>query len=316
MPVRRGVLRGWRAWVTAPLAVGGTAVLVVAATAGATTAVNAVPAAAGALPAGIDPGTSANVTTVAAGTPGPVRVLLVGDSEASFLGFGLGPDSTAADVDYQGDGVFGCGLLTYTTRFHGTLVSGRVGQRGGHNLVPCAAQLARWQADVAAFHPDVVLLADGEYEVRDQRIGTTWVHIGSSRVDGPERTALTAATRVLGSTGATVVLLTAPFYRQQEQSDGQPWPEDDPARVDRYNALLRQVAAASGGRVVVADVKAKLDPGGRFTTTIDGKVVRFADGIHVTPVGAKLISPWLLSRAADLGTANRAAQGASTGTTG
>jgi len=110
--------------------------------------------------------------------------------------------------------------------------------------------------------------------------------------------------------------LTAPFYRQQEQSDGQPWPEDDPARVDRYNALLRQVAAASGGRVVVADVNAKLDPGGRFTTTIDGKVVRFADGIHVTPVGAKLISPWLLSRAADLGTANRAAQGASTGTTG
>ncbi len=92
-----------------------------------------------------------------------------------------------------------------------------------------------------------------------------------------------------------MVLLTAPYYRQQEQGDGQPWPEDDPARVDRYNALLRQVAAASGGRVVVADVNAKLDPDGRFTTTVDGQVVRFADGIHVTPAGAKLISPWLLT---------------------
>jgi peptidoglycan/LPS O-acetylase OafA/YrhL len=47
MPVRRGVLRGWKAWVTAPLAVGGTAVLVLAATAGATTPVNGVPAGGG-----------------------------------------------------------------------------------------------------------------------------------------------------------------------------------------------------------------------------------------------------------------------------
>ncbi|HEX7444458.1 MAG TPA: acyltransferase family protein, partial [Acidimicrobiales bacterium] len=319
MPVRRGVLRGWRAWVTAPLAVGGTAVLVVAATAGATTAVNAVPAAgampAGGPPAGSDPGTSANVATVAAGTGGPIRVLLVGDSEASFLGFGLGPDSASHNVNYQGDGVFGCGLLTYTTLFHGTYVSGNIGERGGHGLVPCATQLTRWRADVEAFHPDVVLVADGEYEVRDQRIANSWVHIGSSIVDRHEVSALTGATRVLGSTGATVMLLTAPYYRQQEQSDGQPWPEDAPARVNRYNALLRQVAGASGGRVVVADVNAKLDPDGRFTTTVDGQVVRFADGIHVTVAGAKLISPWLLTRAADLGTANRAAQGAPTGTT-
>ena len=47
-----------------------------------------------AVPAGADPGTSAAVAAVPAGTGGPIRVLLVGDSEASFLGFGLGPDST------------------------------------------------------------------------------------------------------------------------------------------------------------------------------------------------------------------------------
>jgi len=126
--------------------------------------------------------------------------------------------------------------------------------------------------------------------------------------------ALTAATRVLGSTGAKVMLLTAPYYRQQEQGNGLPWPEDDPARVDRYNSMLRKIAARSNGRVVVADVNARLDPQGHFTTTVDGQVVRFADGIHVTVAGAKLISPWLLSTAAGLGTANRAAgsSGAST----
>jgi lysophospholipase L1-like esterase len=264
-----------------------------------------VPAAA-VLPAGSDPGTSASVVTVAAGSGGPIRVLLVGDSEASFLGFGLGPDSAAANVDFQGDGVFGCGLLTSTTLFHGTLVNGNLGQRGGHTFVPCATQLARWQADVQSFHPDVVLLAEGEYEVRDQHIGATWVHIGTSDVDRRERTAINGATRVLGSQGATVVLLTAPYYKQQEQNGGQAWPEDARARVDRYNALLRQVTAASNGKVVVADVNARLDPHSQFTTTVDGQVVRFADGIHVTEAGAKLISPWLLTRAAELGAAARA----------
>ena len=176
----------------------GTAVLVVAATAGATTAVTAVPDAAGSPPVSVGTGRRATrgppavTTPVAAGTGGPIRVLLVGDSEASFLGFGLGPASTTHDVDYQGDGVFGCGLLTYTTSFHGTLVNGNVGQRGGHTLVPCDTQLVRWKADVEAFHPDVVLLADGEYEVRDQRIGTTWQHIGTAGrrhpgAPGPDR---------------------------------------------------------------------------------------------------------------------------------
>ena len=163
-------------------------------------------------PSGGDPGTSAAVAGAPAGTGGPVRVLLVGDSEASFLGFGLGPDATAAGVDYQGDGVFGCGLLTDNTLFHGTLVGGDGGERGGHTPVSCHTQLERWTADVQAFHPDVVLLADGEYEVRDQRIGGTWQHIGTPAVDVPERRALARATAVLGSSGATVVLLTAPYY--------------------------------------------------------------------------------------------------------
>jgi hypothetical protein len=102
-----------------------------------------------------------------------------------------------------------------------------------------------------------------------------------------------------------VVLLTAPYYHQLEQADGQGWPEDNPTRVNRYNSLLREVAARSHGRVVVADVNARLDPQGRFTTTVDGQVVRFSDGIHVTPAGAKLISPWLLDMSEQLGMANR-----------
>ena len=97
-----------------------------AATAGATTAVTAVPPGTGTL---VDPRDAARRRPRHLGhrDPGGGRhrrarsgCCWSGDSEASFLGFGLGPDSTAHGVYYQGDGVFGCGLSVDTTRFHGT----------------------------------------------------------------------------------------------------------------------------------------------------------------------------------------------------
>ncbi len=335
MPIRRGALGGWRGWAAAPLAVGSAAVLVVATTAAAVPALGAqapsgpppatsvpatsVPASsassaasspASSVPPTTDPttdqGTQAIVPVVPDGTGGPIRLLLVGDSEASFLGFGLGPDSAQYDVDYAGDGVFGCGLVQGETMFHGTLVSQATGERGGQVAVPCDTQLVRWQADLDAFHPDVVMLADGEYEVRNQLWDGTWTHLGDPAFDAMEQRAVQAAVDTLRSTGAVVILLTAPYYHQQEQLDGEPWPEDDPARVDTYNGILATVAAASGGGVVVADVNARLDPGGQYAQVVDGVDVRYADGIHVTPAGAKLVSPSLLAESERLGTANRA----------
>ena len=184
MPVRRGALRGWRAWVGTPLAVGATAALLVGATAGATTAVNAEPAAAGARRSGRAvrrrPGTAAVVASVPAGTAGPVRVLLVGDSEASFLGFGLGPERRPSAELRRGRGLR---LRPHDRRDAVPRSAGerQRRRRGGHLPVPCGTQLVRWKADVDAFHPDVVLLADGEYEVRDQRVGSLGAHRETGR---------------------------------------------------------------------------------------------------------------------------------------
>ncbi len=310
MPIRRHALRGWQGWVATPVAVGGTAVLVLAATAGAVPGLGtqSVSSTLSPPPAGRGPhsGETADVPVVTAGTGGPIRALLVGDSEASFLGFGLGPESAGFGVDYAGDGVFGCGLLHGDTLFHGTVVEGTEGQRGGHQGVSCLTQLARWRVDLAAFHPDVVLLSEGEYEVRDQRLGDTWTHIGEPAFDRAEVGALEGAVAALRSTGATVVLLTAVYYHQPEQPDGAPWPEDDPKRVDLFNAMLRRVAAGSGNKVVVEDLNAHLDPGGHYAQDLGGVNIRYADGIHVEAAGAKLAAPWLLTQVARLGAADRA----------
>jgi peptidoglycan/LPS O-acetylase OafA/YrhL len=317
MPVRRGALRGWRAWAVTPLAVGGTVALVVASTAGAVPSLGAADVSSALTPAIVahaaDPGTSPDTPTVAAGTGGPIRALLVGDSEAAFLGFGLGPDSGSYDIDYAGDGVLGCGLLQGKTTLHNTLDLGTVGTRAQIE-VPCDTQDTRWEADLHAFHPDVVLLAEGEYEVRNRWLDGRWTHIGEPAFDSAELSAMQHAVTVLRSTGATVVLLTAVYYHQPEQADGQPWPEDNPQRVDDFNAMLRKVAAADGPGVVVENLNAHLDPGGQYAQYLDGQDVRYADGIHVSAAGAKLVAPWLLGQVEALGKSARAVSPAAAST--
>jgi hypothetical protein len=219
-------------------------------------------------------------------------------------------------VRYAGDGVFGCGLHSNSTSFHGTVVRGVMGYRGGHDPVRCDTQLTRWKADVETYHPDVVLVAEGEYEARDQYVVKGTTNLFSTTFAAEEHRALADAVAVLGSTGAPVILLTAPYYRQQEQVNGNPWPEDDPARVRRFNAILRDVAAASDGSAVVADLGARLDPGGPFSQRANGVVVRFADGIHVTQAGAEMIAPWLLTLAAGVGQDARIAREGAASTNG
>ena len=88
----------------------------------------------------------------------------------------------------------------------------------------------------------VAVLACG-WEVRDRLIDGHWSHIGEPDFDAAVRQSLEQAVQVAGSSGADVALLTAPCFDSGEQPSGLPWPEDDPARLARYNELVRQVAA-------------------------------------------------------------------------
>ena len=62
---------------------------------------------------------------------------------------------------------------------------------------------------------------------------------------------------------AKVALLTAPYYSSHETADGSRPSEDDPARVDRFNQLLRDAAARHPDTVtVVADYNPLENPAG------------------------------------------------------
>ncbi|HEV2370009.1 MAG TPA: acyltransferase family protein, partial [Acidimicrobiales bacterium] len=330
-PIRNGALARRRAWIGLPAAAGGLGAALVLTTAvpagaalGAPTAgslysplpntsveVGGRPSTPDPPPdsptggaANILPGTNSLLPAVPAGAGGPIRVLLVGDSSATAMALGFTPTQPYG-VDMQLDGAIGCGLMGSGLVTNRGVVSTEAAGVRGDGWVRCDTWPQRWTADVQTFHPDVAVLMDGAWEVRDRYVGERWVHIGQPGFDAQELTTLEHAVQVLGSTGAHVVLLTAPYDSQPEQADGTPEAADQPRRMDTYNALLRQAAAAFPGSASVLDFASWLQPGGRFALEIDGQQVRDSDGIHLTTAGARFVEPRLMAAWAAVGTAVR-----------
>ena len=83
---------------------------------------------------------------------------------------------------------------------------------------------------MAAYNPDVVVyLTRGE--TFDQAAEGRWQNLGQPAFDRYVESRYSQAAAVLGSKGASVVLMTTPYYDSGVAPAGGPWPEDDPARV-------------------------------------------------------------------------------------
>lgn len=219
----------------------------------------------------------------------PVRILLEGDSMAWSLALGIQDLAPRYGAVLYPEGVISCGLTTEgEVRDKGVAKSQAVGDAG----VPCAGWPDRWRQQVASYRPQVAALLVGPWEVRDHLIGGRWVHLGQPSFDDYERAQLQQAVDILSSQGAAVALLTSPYYSQGESLQGTPWPEDDPARVDRLNQVIREVAAANPGRATVIELGAQISPGG-YKTSVDGVTVRWADGLHISVEGDEWLAPTL-----------------------
>ncbi|MCW2689252.1 MAG: putative transrane acyltransferase [Mycobacterium sp.] len=155
----------------------------------------------------------------------------------------------------------------------------------------CETWPSRWSERIAYDRPDVALLIIGRWEVVDRVNEGRWTHIGDPEFDAYMTGELQRALAILGSTRARVVVATAPYNRGGEKPDGSLYPEDQPKRVDQWNALLRS-AIGQRPNVSLLDLNKKLCPGGVYTAKVDGVRLR-SDGIHLTPDGAKWLTPWL-----------------------
>ena len=218
----------------------------------------------------------------------PLRVMLVGDSVSASLAPGLAHElELAGDVFWSG-AVPGCGLAS------------DVGQRWvgewldvNPRCLPPWRQ--RWAADVAAFHPDIIVGLFGAQDAFDRRVDGQVIRFDTPAGASLAEHDLDDAITMLSSHGAAVVLLTAPYYVPG-------WPEKidaprslfNPAWIDRWNSFEHAIAERNTGRVAVVDLNRYLDPNGKWTDTVNGVKVRTFDRMHLSADGAAYVAQWLV----------------------
>jgi hypothetical protein len=221
--------------------------------------------------------------------------MVFGDSVAWRMAFAMlaSQPADSYDVSIDNGAIIGCGLLRSTQyRIYGLT----------HPEVPACNTSApaddqwpaQWQGDLEQFQPNVVVVLAGRWELSDRLIDGHWLHIGQPAFDTDVKQSLEQAVQVGTSTGALMVLMTSPCFAPNEQPDGQVWPEDTPARLNAYNAIVRQVAAEHPATVQLDDFESQLCPGGTYQESLDGVQIRDGDGMHIVPTAAA--GQWLDAR--------------------
>ncbi|OBA94335.1 hypothetical protein A5662_19485 [Mycobacteriaceae bacterium 1482268.1] len=232
------------------------------------------------LAAAVQPEVPVEVGGTARLAPGTRTVAVFGDSMAWTMMRYLPPTPGFKFLDFT---TIGCGIAR-----------GGPYRSTGETLTQkpeCETWPARWAQRISHAKPDVVLLTIGRWETVDRVNEGIWTHVGDSAFDGYLSGELRRALDILGSTGARVVVTTAPYNRRGEQPDGTLYPEDKPARVDAWNTLLRRVVGGYKNATVL-DLNEKLCPNGTYTNRVDGIKMRM-DGLHPTPEAVKWLTPWL-----------------------
>ncbi|MGH3549631.1 MAG: acyltransferase family protein [Pseudonocardiaceae bacterium] len=216
----------------------------------------------------------------------PVTVEVFGDSLAWSL---ISHLPARPGFIVHDDTMMGCGLLLDSPyRYFGSIQQQRP---------ECAGWAQLLQRAATTNGVDVVMILVGRWETMDRVRNGKWTHLGDPSFDDYARGELDRAVGIAASGGARVVLATEPYNHRGERPDGELWPEDEPDRVDRWNALLREVAAEHPDTVQVIELGARLCPEGDFTKKVDGIAVR-SDGVHLTPEGVHWLAPWLLPQLA------------------
>jgi peptidoglycan/LPS O-acetylase OafA/YrhL len=223
----------------------------------------------------------------------PVRALLIGDSTMLTLGVAIAPWAHEFDVDELDTGTLGCGVTFSNAQIeHGVPVP---------TALPCSLNAGRspvtifgaWTHEVATFHPDVVAILAGRWEVHNLKVGFRTVNITQRAFQAEIASGLTEAVDIGKARGGNVVLMTQACADSGERPDGQPWPEDSARRLAIYNGIVRAVAARTGASVL--DLDAMVCPGGRYSQSIDGVTVRQPDGVHFATSSGAFLAPRIFS---------------------
>jgi hypothetical protein len=140
---------------------------------------------------------------------------------------------------------------------------------------------------------DFAVIQTGPWDVADRRLDgdDTWRTLGDPVLDDYLYDEISTATDLLLEQDLVVVWVLAPHIevgRNEEPPPDPPYPESDPARMDRLNEIVEQVASEREG-VPVVDLAGYLQslPGGEMDPALR------PDGVHFTPETAVEVAAWL-----------------------
>ncbi|WP_426574104.1 acyltransferase family protein [Aquihabitans sp. McL0605] len=216
--------------------------------------------------------------------PGAPRVLLAGDSVPLLLGVELSAQKDQLGVSVINRAKPGCQLLAGLGPIRG--VEGNIRT----DINDCSGD-GEYRAQVAKFHPDVSVLMFGEFPNESIRIEGHETRPCDDLFLEAWRTKLDSLVGDLRSSGAPVVLVSAPgttlSWVLERARPGMP------ARVRCVNQVLRDIAKATPG-VHVIDLASYVCPSDdRCLTEIDGADLR-PDGQHFEGPGAAAVNNWLI----------------------
>jgi len=198
--------------------------------------------------------------------PGTTRILVLGDSEASFLGLALRYRQDEAGAFVAERGVGECSIFAQGTR---------AVEADPPVTTSCSSA---WVEDTAALRPDVTLIVMGGAFLNARACEEAWL----SRY----RARLLDLFHRMGDGAGRIVLARVPYPMGR-------WRHSDVQhRVDCFDAMLERTAGVAHADVL--DLMGHVCPTPACVAESQGQPVR-PDGLHFDGVGAEETARWTLA---------------------
>lgn len=229
---------------------------------------------------GLDDPAAATPTTVAA-APAPLRVTIVGDSQAHSLAVNQ-PRGLGDTIDVTNGAVPGCSVYD-----EGSIRTTRSGMRNDFGI--CEGWAEDWADAASANDAEVTLVVLGAWDVFDLDTGDgTVLTFGTPDWDEYVTSRLQTGIDALAATGTKIAILEAACMRPQDV-EGAAVPalpeRGDDTRVAHVNALFEQVAAANAATTTFVEGPVEWCTNEQVSTSLANRW----DGVHVFGPGAALI---------------------------
>jgi peptidoglycan/LPS O-acetylase OafA/YrhL len=212
------------------------------------------------------------------------RVLVVGDVMAVQLGSATRGRYSQGNIVATTFGSLGCGLA------EGQLVGS-----GGteHDELPTCSQWPdQYTAAVSTYRPKTVVLVAGSRELFNRRVNGKLLRFTTSELATQINRELERTRAIVTRDGARLVLLTVPCIPNIAIDRATPDVRVDPRRIEEYNRILGDFAAAHSATTSIADLAEVLCPP-RPLDGVDWAREYWQRPGAITPAGADAVWRWI-----------------------